>query len=146
MAAIIPVRFMMYFSVGWFGHVSNCICLDGVVLIASLADHEAQVLAKQDAKDALARVKFLASPEAVEGLLEVGYETFLIFCLDDHIIDVSLNMSVEWCCETTLDCLLVGGIGVFQPEGYGVVAVDTEGHYERYLILVGKVKGDRVIA
>ena len=111
-----------------------------------MADHEAQELSRRDTKDTLAQVEFPAvSPEAVEGFLEVGYEAFLIFCLD-HIVDVSLDVFVELCCEATLDCLLVGGASIFQPKGHGVVAIDAEGRYKRRLILVGWIKGDLVIA
>jgi hypothetical protein len=61
-----------------------------------VAHHEAQKLAGWNTKDALLRVELSAVDQEVgEGLGEVGDEVVFIGGLDNHVVDVGLNVLAD---------------------------------------------------
>jgi hypothetical protein len=85
-----------------------------------------------------------------EGLGEVGYELGeeVIFFggLDDHVVDVGLDVLADLGFQALLDGILVGRSSVLEAKGYGCVVVDVVRRYERRLVLVRVLQGYLVIA
>jgi len=78
-----------------------------------VADHEAQKLARGYTEDAFRRVELPpVGPEVSEGLRMVSDEVLFLLGLDDHIVDIDLDISEELRLQTLLDRLLVGGDGI----------------------------------
>ena len=66
-------------------------------------------------------------------------------CLDDHIIDVGFDVTVNLLVEAHMDSPLIGRPSVLESKGHSGVAVCTERRDERRLDLVFFLEGDLVI-
>ena len=65
-----------------------------------------------------------------ERFIEVGDKIIGGLGLDDHIVDVSFDVAADLLIEAHLDGPLIGRPGILETEGYGGVAVCTEGRDE----------------
>jgi hypothetical protein len=64
-------------------------------------------------------------PEVRESLGEVGDEVIFVGGLDDHVVDVGIDVLAILGIQALLDGLLVGRSSVHETEGHGRVAVDV---------------------
>jgi hypothetical protein len=111
-----------------------------------VADHEAQELARWDAKDTLLRVEFpVVAPEIGKGLGEVGDEIVLHHGLDNYVINVCFDVIADLGLQALLDGLLVGHSSILEAERHGRVALDAMRRYERRVVLVRDLQGYLVI-
>jgi hypothetical protein len=112
-----------------------------------VADDEAELFARQYAKDTPFRVELPAVlSQGCESLFKIGDERVGVSGLDDHVIHVSFDILVELPLEAGLDSSLVGSSGVLQPEGHGHVAVRAKRCDERGLFLVFFLDSDLVVS
>jgi hypothetical protein len=86
------------------------------------------------------------APKVGEGLGEVGDEVVLNRGLDDHVVDVCLDVVTDLGLQALLDGLLVGRFSVLEAECHGSVVVNVVQCYERCFILVTELQGYLVIA
>jgi hypothetical protein len=102
-----------------------------------VADHEAQELARWNAKDTLLCVELPAvAPEVGKGLGEVGDEVVLHYGLDNYVFDICFDVVADLGLQALLEGLLVGRYNVLEVERHCRVAVDTVWCYECYFVLV----------
>ena len=131
----------------WPFHVGDGGDLVRVRFDTSSTDDVAQQYTGWNSKDALWRVQLPSVLVQVrEGFFEVSDKVVGCLSLDDHIIDVGFDVTVDLLVEAHLDGPLIGSPDILESEGHSFVAVCTERRDEWRLDLVVFLKRYLVIA
>jgi hypothetical protein len=88
----------------------------------------------------------LVPSHITEGFGEICKEVVLPIGLDDHIIDVDLDVATELARKALLHEPLVDGFGVLETEGLGCVTEGTKRHDEGHVFLIFDNHFDLVVA
>ena len=71
-----------------------------------------------------------------ESFAQIIEECRLLFCFDDDVIDVDLDVASDLLFDSIFHHTLVRSTHVLEPEGHSCVAVDPDWGYERRFFFV----------
>ena len=103
----------------------------------SVGHQKTQKLAGRDSKNTLRRVKHhFVDPEAIEGLLQICDQGFLLPGFYHYIIHISMNIAPNLIMKTILHAALISRLGTFEPKRHRYIAEGSKGSYKSCLLLV----------